>query len=141
MKKKICLVLADYYPDITNMLVEGSTREILDAESKNILKIGQDQIHVPGVFEIPVTIAKLINKYDAFVALGCVIKGETPHFDLITKAVVNTIMDLSVKNKKPIGNGIITCLNMKQAIERADPNKKNKGGKAVSAVLQTLANF
>ena len=141
MKKKICLVLADYYPDITNMLVQGSTREILDAESKNILKIGQDQIHVPGVFEIPVTIAKLINKYDAFVALGCVIKGETPHFDLITKAVVNTIMDLSVKNKKPIGNGIITCLNMQQAIERADPNKKNKGGEAVSAVLQTLANF
>ena len=141
MKKKFCLVLADYYPDITDMLVEGSTREILDAESKNILKIGHDPIHVPGVFEIPVTIAKLINKYDAFVALGCVIKGETPHFDLITKAVVNTIMDLSVKNKKPIGNGIITCLNMQQAIERADPNKKNKGGEAVSAVLQTLANF
>ena len=141
MKKNFCLVFADYYPDITNMLVEGSTREILDAESKNILKIGYDQIHVPGVFEIPVTIAKLINKYDAFVALGCVIKGETPHFDLITKAVVNTIMDLSVKNKKPIGNGIITCLNMQQAIERADPNKKNKGGEAVSAVLKTLANF
>ena len=141
MKKNFCLVFADYYPDITNMLVEGSTREILDAESKNILKIGYDQIHVPGVFEIPVTIAKLINKYDAFVALGCVIKGETPHFDLITKAVVNTIMDLSVKNKKPIGNGIITCLNMQQAIERADPNKKNKGGEAVSVVLKTLANF
>ena len=87
------------------------------------------------------TIAKLINKYDAFVALGCVIKGETPHFDLISKAVVNAIMDLSVKNKKPIGNGIITCLSMQQAIERADPNKKNKGGEAVSAVLQTLANF
>ena len=142
MKKKICTVLADYYPDITDMLVEGSTREILNAESKNILKIGHDDpIHVPGVFEIPVTIAKLISKYDAFVALGCVIKGETPHFDLISKTVVNSIMDLAVKNKKPIGNGIITCLNMQQAIERADPNKKNKGGEAVSAVLQTLANF
>ena len=141
MKKKICIVLADYYPDITDMLVEGSTREILNAVSKNISKIGHDSIHVPGVFEIPVTIAKLINKYDAFVALGCVIKGETPHFDLISKAVVNAIMDLSVKNKKPIGNGIITCLNKQQAIERADPNKKNKGGEAVSAVLQTLSNF
>ena len=97
--------------------------------------------HVPGVFEIPVTISKLINKYDAFVALGCVIKGETPHFDLISKAVVNGIMDLSVKSKKPIGNGIITCLNMKQAIERANPDKKNKGGEAVKAVLSTLANF
>ena len=141
MKKKICLVLADYYPDITDMLVEGSTREILDAESKDILKIGRDPIHVPGIFEIPVTIARLINKYDAFVALGCVIKGETPHFDLISKSVVNAIMNLSIKNKKPIGNGIITCLNMQQAIERADPDKKNKGGEAVSAVLQTLANF
>ena len=141
MKKKICLVLADYYPDITNMLMEGSTREILNAKSKNILKIGHDPIHVPGVFEIPVTIAKLINKYDAFVALGCVIKGETAHFDLISKAVVNGIMDLSVKSKKPIGNGIITCLNMKQAIERANPDKKNKGGEAVQAVLATLANF
>ena len=141
MKKKICIVIADYYPDITDMLVEGSTRKILDAESKNILKIGHDPIHVPGVFEIPVTISKLISKYDAFVALGCVIKGETPHFDLISKAVVNAIMDLSVKNKIPIGNGIITCLNMQQAIERADPNKKDKGGEAVSAILQTLVNF
>ncbi len=141
MKKKICIVLADYYPDITNMLMKGSTRRILDAESKNILKISHDTIHVPGVFEIPVTIAKLISKYDAFVALGCVVKGETPHFDLISKAVVNAIMNLSVRNNKPIGNGIITCLNMRQAIERADPNKKNKGGEAVSAVLLTLANF
>ena len=141
MKKKICIVLADYYPDITDMLVEGSNREILNAKSKDVLKIGYDFIHVPGVFEIPVTIAKLINKYDAFVALGCVIKGETPHFDLISKAAVNAIMNLSVKNKKPIGNGIITCLSKQQAIERADPNKKNKGGEAAAAVLETLENF
>ena len=141
MKKKICVVLADYYPDISDMLAKGSFRELQKVENENIIEIGVDPIHVPGIFEIPVTISKIINKYDAFVALGCVIKGETPHFDLITKAVVNTIMNLSVKNKKPIGNGIITCLNMQQAIERADPNKKNKGGEAVSAVLQTLANF
>ena len=136
--KKICVVLADYYKDVANMLLEGATKEILDEESNGIIK---KVCHVPGVFEIPVTISKLINKYDAFVALGCVIKGETPHFDLISKAVVNGIMDLSVKSKKPIGNGIITCLNMKQAIERADPKKKDIGGKAVSAALQTLANF
>ena len=141
MKKKICVVLADYYPNIADMLEKGFFHEIQKVEFKNILEIGRDPIHVPGIFEIPVTIAKLINKYDAFVALGCVIKGETPHFDLISKSVVNAIMNLSIKNKKPIGNGIITCLNMQQAIERADPNKKNKGGEAVSAVLQTLANF
>ena len=147
MKKKICIVLADYYNDITRLLIKGTKEKILEAESKDIIKkvhgpLANDMcFHVPGVFEIPVTIAKLINKYDAFVALGCVIKGETPHFDLISTAVVKEIMNLSVKNKKPIGNGIITCLNMKQAIERADPKGKNMGGAAVTAVLETLANF
>ena len=141
MKKKICVVVADYYPDISNMLVEGSFRELQAAEKQNIIEIGDDPIHVPGIFEIPVTISKLIKEYDAFVALGCVIKGKTPHFNLISKAVINAIMDLSIRNKKPIGNGIITCLNKKQAVERADPDKKNKGGEAVTAVLATLVNF
>ena len=146
MKKKLCVVLADYYNDVTELLVKGATEEILKAESEGIIKkvLAPPHdifFHVPGVFEIPVTISKLINKYDAFVALGCVIKGETPHFDLISRAVVSSIMDLSVKHKKPIGNGIITCLNKKQAFERADPNGKDIGGNAVSAVLKTLANF
>ena len=141
MKKKIYVVVADYYPDISNMLVEGSFRELQAAEKQNIIEIGDDPIHVPGIFEIPVTISKLIKEYDAFVALGCVIKGKTPHFNLISKAVINAIMDLSIRNKKPIGNGIITCLNKKQAVERADPDKKNKGGEAVTAVLATLVNF
>jgi 6,7-dimethyl-8-ribityllumazine synthase len=141
MKKKICVVIADYYPDISKMLLDGSFRELQAAESKNIIEIGDDSIHVPGIFEIPVTISKVIKEYDAFVALGCVIKGKTPHFNLISKAVINAIMNLSIRNKKPIGNGIITCLNKKQAVERANPNKKNKGGEAVQAVLATLANF
>jgi 6,7-dimethyl-8-ribityllumazine synthase len=123
------------------MLLDGSFRELQAAESKNIIEIGDDSIHVPGIFEIPVTISKVIKEYDAFVALGCVIKGKTPHFNLISKAVINAIMNLSIRNKKPIGNGIITCLNKKQAVERANPNKKNKGGEAVQAVLATLANF
>ena len=141
MKKKICVVIADYYPDISKMLLDGSFRELQAAESKNIIEIGDDSIHVPGIFEIPVTISKVIKEYDAFVALGCVIKGKTPHFNLISKAVINAIMNLSIRNKKPIGNGIITCLNKKQAVERANPDKKNKGGEAVTAVLATLANF
>ena len=141
MKKKICVVLADYYPDVSEMLVKGLFRELKTAKNKNIIKIADNPILVPGVFEIPVTISKLIKEYDAFVALGCVIKGRTPHFNLISKAVVNAIMDLSIRYKKPIGNGIITCLNKKQAIERANPDKKNKGGEAVTAVLATLINF
>ena len=141
MKKKICLVIADYYPDISKMLLDGSFRELQATENKNIIEIGDNPIHVPGIFEIPITISKVIKEYDAFVALGCVIKGKTPHFNLISKAVINAIMNLSIRNKKPIGNGIITCLNKKQAVERANPNKKNKGGEAVQAVLATLANF
>ena len=139
--KKICIVASNYYEDITKMLLNGAIREIKRRETKKILEIAHEPIYVPGIFEIPVTIAKLVNKYDAFVALGCVIKGKTPHFDLISKAAINGIMELSIKNKKPIGNGIITCLNMNQAIERADPNKKNKGKEAVVAVLASLSNF
>ena len=140
MKKKLCIVLADYYSDITDLLVKGASEEILKAESKGIIKKVYSEWdidmfnHVSGVFEIPAIISKLINKYDAFVALGCVIKGKTPHFDLISKATVNAIMDLSVKNKKPIGNGIITCLNMKQAIER----RRKKGRDAAKAVISIL---
>jgi 6,7-dimethyl-8-ribityllumazine synthase len=90
-------------------------------------------ISVPGVFEIPVTIAKNIKKYDAFIALGCVIKGQTPHFDFISKASIDAIMRLSIESKKPVGNGIITCLNMSQAIIR-----KKKGGEAAEAVKSIL---
>ena len=91
-------------------------------------------ITVPGVFEIPVTISNKINKFDAFLALGCVIKGETPHFDFISQASTNAIMDLSINYKKPIGNGIITCLNMKQANAR-----KKKGAEAAKAVISILS--
>ena len=136
--KRLCVVVADYYNDIARLLLDGAIKASVDEKFDGVIN---KVYHVSGVFEIPVTISKYINKYDAFVALGCVIKGETPHFDLISKAVVNAIMDLSIKNKKPIGNGIITCLNMKQALERADPKKKNIGGEAVSAVLQSLMYF
>tara|TARA_Y100000590_G_scaffold399183_1_gene482146 strand:+ start:321 stop:737 length:417 start_codon:yes stop_codon:yes gene_type:complete len=136
--KKLCIVIADYYKDVSKMLLDGATSEKVKDRCDLVIK---KVYHVPGVFEIPVTISKHINKYDCFVALGCVIKGETPHFDLISKAVVNAIMDLSVKSKKPIGNGIITCFNMKQAIERANPEGKDIGGNAVSAVNRALANF
>jgi 6,7-dimethyl-8-ribityllumazine synthase len=89
---------------------------------------------VPGVFEIPVTISKNIKKYDGFLALGCVIKGETPHFDFISDATTNAIMNLSINYRKPIGNGIITCLNLRQAKAR-----KKKGAEAADAVISILS--
>ena len=103
MKKKYLIVIADYYKDISRGLLKSSLKFI---PKSSIVKI----LRVPGVFEIPVTISKNIRKYDAFIALGCVIKGQTPHFDFISQASTKAIMDLSVMSKKPIGNGIITCL-------------------------------
>ena len=122
-KKKILIVVADYYSGISNSLLDGAKKTLIKPFKLQV-------ITVPGVFEIPVIISKNIKKFDAFIALGCVIKGETPHFDFISKASIEAIMNLSVENKKPIGNGIITCLNMKQAIAR----KNNKGEEAANAV-------
>ena len=141
MKPKICIVQASYYPVISSKLFAGAANELINMKSttpKKLKEFTQSSFTVPGIFEIPVVIAKKINSYDAFIALGCVIKGETPHFEIISKAAINAIMDLSVKFNKPIGNGIITCLNKKQALERADPTKRNKGGEAARAVLSVL---
>ena len=129
MKKKILVVIADYYANISTDLLNSAYKEIPRSFYIEI-------IHVPGVFEIPVTIARNITKYHGFIALGCVIKGKTPHFDFISQATTNAVMKLSIENKKPIGNGIITCLNMKQAIAR-----KKKGREAAQAVLSVLNNF
>ena len=124
--KKILIVIADYYDEVSS--------ELLKSAKYNLSNFSVKIIKVPGVFEIPITISKNIKKYDAFIALGCVIKGETPHFDFISSASTNAIMKLSIENKKPIGNGIITCLNMKQAIARG-----KKGKEAAKAVISVLA--
>ena len=133
MKPNILIIAANFYEDISSDLSAGA---IVEVKAKAKFK----KIVVPGVFEIPVIIAKNIKKYDAFIALGCVIKGKTPHFKIISKSVINAIMNLSVYYKKPIGNGIITCFNKKQAIERSR-SKKNKGREAAKAVLSVLKNF
>ena len=124
--KKILIVQADYYKDVSLSLLK-SAKNSLNNYSIKIIK-------VPGVFEIPVTISKNINKHDAFIALGCVIKGETPHFDFISRTSIDAIMKLSVDSKKPIGNGIITCLNKKQAKARG-----KKGKEAAKAVISVLS--
>ena len=126
MNKKILIVLANYYKNISDGLLKSALKNI---PKSNQVKI----IRVPGVFEIPVTISKNLKKFDAFLALGCVIKGQTPHFDFISQASTNAIMDISVSQKKPVGNGIITCLNMKQAKAR-----KSKGAEAATAVISIL---
>ena len=127
MNKNFLIINANYYKDISSGLLQ-SAKSLIPKNCK--IKI----INVPGVFEIPVTISKNLNKFDAFIALGCVIKGQTPHFDFISQASTNAIMKLSIESKKPIGNGIITCLNMKQAKAR-----KRKGAEAAKAVISILS--
>ena len=127
MKNKFLIVNANYYKDISSGLIENAKNFI---PKKYNVKI----IDVPGVFEIPVTISKNLKKFDAFIALGCVIKGQTPHFDFISSASTDAIMKMSIESKKPIGNGILTCLNMKQAKAR-----KKKGVEAARAILSVLS--
>ncbi len=126
MRKKVLIVVSDYYKEISLALLK-STKKYLNR--KTSLKI----IKVPGVFEIPVTISKNIKKFDGFIAIGCVIKGKTAHFDLISKSVIDAIMYLSVDNKKPVGNCVLTCFNYKQALSR-----KNKGKEAAFALNSIL---
>jgi len=127
MSKKCLIVVANYYENISNNLLQSALKSI---KNKLSFKI----IYVPGVFEIPITISKNIKNYDGFIALGCVIKGQTPHFEFISSSVTYNILNMSVKNKKPIGNGIITCLNKKQAIARS-----KKGAEAANAMLSVLS--
>ena len=127
MSKKCLIVVANYYENISNNLLQSALRSI---KNKLSFKI----IYVPGVFEIPITISKNLRKYDGFIALGCVIKGQTPLFEFISSSVTDNILKMSVKNKKPIGNGIITCLNKKQAIARS-----KKGAEAANAMLSVLS--
>ena len=133
--KKILIISANYYVKISSEMF--SEAKILDNSKsldgkKKIFKY--ELINVPGVFEIPVIISKNVKKYDGFIALGCVIKGETPHFDFISQATTNAIMKLSIDYKKPVGNGIITCLNQKQAKARS-----KKGREAAEAVISVLS--
>ena len=126
MRKKVLIVVSDYYKEISQALLK-STKKYLN--KKTSLKI----IKVPGVFEIPIIISKNIKKFDGFVAIGCVIRGKTAHFDLISKSVIDAIMYISIDSKKPIGNCILTCFNYKQALKR-----KNKGKEAALAINSIL---
>ena len=128
MKPKICIIISNYNSSITKKILFSAIKE-LKKNGINNLK----NFQVPGAFEIPVAIAKLANKFDAFIAIGCIIKGQTANFDLISSAITNGIIRLSIMNKKPIGNAIITLFNKKQASKRF-----NKGKEAANAVLEIL---
>ena len=128
--KKILIINANYYKDISLGLLRSA---------KNLLpkKIKIITINVPGVFEIPVTISKNLNKFDAFIALGCVIKGQTPHFDFISRSISDALINLSFKYNLPVSNGILNCLTKKQAMIRSS-SIKNKGIESAKALVSVL---
>ena len=130
MKKKICIVQSIYNEDITSKLLNGAIRELKSKKVKEI-KV----IKVPGSFEIPVAISRNLKRYDAFVAIGCIIKGETENFNLISSSITNGLMELSIISKKPIGNAILTCFKKTQAQKRI-----SKGVEAAKAVIEVLKN-
>ena len=132
---KICIVISNYYPKISSMLLKGAIVKLKKNKITNA-KI----IKINGTLEIPVVVSRIISKFDGIIVLGCVIKGKTKHFDLICLSVTQTLLNLSIKYKKPIGNGILPCFNLSQALERSNPNKKDKGGETASAVLSVLKN-
>ena len=124
-KIKICIVKSEY--NDTSKLLKSATEELKKR------KIIYKTLKVPGAFEIPVIIARNINKYDGFIAIGSIIKGETPNFNFISSAITNGLMQISILYKKPVGNAVLTCLNEKQARSRSI-----KGYEAAIAVCDVL---
>ncbi|PZP86000.1 MAG: 6,7-dimethyl-8-ribityllumazine synthase [Azospirillum brasilense] len=132
--KPILLVVSPYYHDIAAMLLRGATRAI-EAAGRTA-----EVVEVPGAFEIPVaiSIAHESGRYDGFVALGCVIRGETSHYDIVCNESARGCMDIALREHAAIGLGILTVENLEQAIERADPEQGDKGGEAAKAAMHII---
>tara|TARA_B110000196_G_C21064626_1_gene624195 strand:+ start:557 stop:976 length:420 start_codon:yes stop_codon:yes gene_type:complete len=134
MNNKILIVASDYYKNISENLINGS-KQLLKKKNYEY-----DIIFAPGCFEIPFLIKKNINNYLGFIALGCVIRGETYHFEIIANECGRKIIDLSLEFNKPIGFGILTCETFEQAFIRSDILQKNKGGEAANACINLIEN-
>tara|TARA_B100001123_G_scaffold225519_1_gene253873 strand:+ start:50 stop:490 length:441 start_codon:yes stop_codon:yes gene_type:complete len=140
MNKKILIVSANYYEEISNFLLQGATNYLKNLHDNDLTftDFTFETKIAPGCFEIPFIINKYRDKFDAFIALGCIVRGETYHFELISNQVARKIMDLNISINKPIGFGILTCDNIEQARIRSDINKKNKGAEAARACIAML---
>lgn len=138
--KKVLIIEAPFYQDISDMLFAGASAVLEGAG------VEYDRISVPGALEIPAAInfAAQSGQYDGYIALGCVIRGETYHFEIVCNESARALMDLSVHSGLSLANGILTCETKDQAIRRADPSDMDKGGsfaKAVIAMMQHKDNF
>jgi 6,7-dimethyl-8-ribityllumazine synthase len=131
---RFLIVEARFYAEISAMLFTGTERALVQAGASF------DRVDVPGALEIPIAIRFALDsdRYDAFVALGCVIRGETSHYDIVAGESARGLIDLGIQQKAIIGNGILTTDNGDQARSRADPERKDKGGDAARAALALL---
>jgi 6,7-dimethyl-8-ribityllumazine synthase len=136
--KKIGIVVSEWNAEITDALFEGAFNSLL---AGGIKKRNIRRMTVPGSFELPLAAQWLAEhkSTDAVIALGCVIRGETPHFDYICQAVAHGLMQVNLKSGKPVAFGVLTTLNKKQAEERAGGRLGNKGEEAAVTVLRMLA--
>ena len=132
MNNKILIVSANYYKEISKNLELGAINTLKQNGYE------YEVINAPGCFEIPHLIKKYIANFRGFISLGCIIKGETYHFEVIANETSRKIMELTVEFNVPIGFGILTCYNLDQAITRSDINQKNKGQEAALACIELL---
>ena len=130
MNNKILIVSANYYKEISKNLELGTINTLKENGYQ------YEVINAPGCFEIPYLIKKNIDSFKGFITLGCIIKGDTYHFEVIANETSRKIMDLSVEFHVPIGFGILTCYDLEQAIIRSDINQKNKGQEAAIACIE-----
>ena len=132
---KVLIVVAPYYRDIADNLIAGAKATLEQAGAT------WELIEVPGALEVPAAIGQAwrMANFDGFVALGCVIRGETSHYDIVANESARAVMDLSVEYQLAVGNGILTVNNGDQARVRSDINKKNKGGDAARAALAMIS--
>jgi 6,7-dimethyl-8-ribityllumazine synthase len=133
-KPHILIVEARFYDEIADHLLAAVRQTLTEAGAS------YETISVPGALEIPAAIkqASRSQKFDGYIALGCVIRGETYHFEIVSNESARGLMDLAVHDGLVIGNGILTCETWQQAVVRADPAQKNKGGEAAMAMLAVL---
>jgi 6,7-dimethyl-8-ribityllumazine synthase len=133
--KPILLVVAPYYTNISQPLIAGASAVVRDAG------YALEIVEVPGALEIPAAInmAAASGRYEGFVALGCVLRGETYHFEIVCNESSRGLQEVAFRTKAAIGNGILTCETEEQALTRADVAQGNKGGEAARATLALIA--
>ncbi len=130
--KKILLISSNFYPEISNNLIEGATKFL------KLQKIKYEILNVPGSMEIPLFLNKKKKDFIGYIILGCIIKGETDHYEVVKNITLSKIYDFSYENDFPVSNALLTVENYSQALERSRVDKKNLGENAAKVCLELI---